>query len=162
MRVMVTLTARDDYDIAVDYRRGQQTVRHFHETGIYADQLPTVMLSVDSDYDLIDAHIGHENRMWRKPAENGRSPSYPNQLGGRPLSYLPRCRPAASCSRPVTGEAGSTGPARCGSNRPRRRTVASLLRHDTQGRAAQLRGSSSPRPFGPRGLVVLFVVSFGL
>lgn len=63
MRVMVTLTARDDYDIAVDYRRGQQTVRHFHETGIYAAQLPAVMLSVDSDDELIDAHIGHENRV---------------------------------------------------------------------------------------------------
>lgn len=61
MRVMVTLNAADTYDIAVDYRRGQQTVRHFHETGIYADQLPHVLLGVDSDSDLHEASTGHIN-----------------------------------------------------------------------------------------------------
>lgn len=62
MRIIVTLTARDDYEIAVDYSRKGQVVRHFHQTGVYAEQLPHVLLGVDSDHELIDAHLGHLNR----------------------------------------------------------------------------------------------------
>lgn len=63
MRVMVTLNGEDTYDIEVDYRRGHKTVRHFDAQGIYADQLPLVMLSIDSDNDLQEASIGHLNRV---------------------------------------------------------------------------------------------------
>lgn len=63
MRVIVTLNGADTYDIAVDYRRGKQIVRHFAANGIYNDQLPHVLLAVDSDDDLQYAHIGHENRV---------------------------------------------------------------------------------------------------
>lgn len=63
MRVIVTLNGADTYDIAVDYRRGKQIVSHFAANGIYNDQLPHVLLAVDSDDDLQHAHIGHENRV---------------------------------------------------------------------------------------------------
>lgn len=63
MRVIATLNGADTYDITVDYRRGKQIVRHFAANGIYNDQLPHVLLAVDSDDDLQGAHIGHENRV---------------------------------------------------------------------------------------------------
>lgn len=63
MRVLVTLTAADTYDISVDYHRGTTIVRHFAAAGVYADQLPPVLLSLDSDDDLQHAHIHHENRV---------------------------------------------------------------------------------------------------
>lgn len=63
MRVIVTLNGPDTYDIAVDYRRARKIVRHFNATGIYADQLAGVLLTVDSDDDLQHASIGHENRV---------------------------------------------------------------------------------------------------
>ena len=63
MRVMVTLNGADTYDIAVDYRRGHKTVRHFYAQGIYADQLPHTLLAVDSDSDLEEASIHHQNRV---------------------------------------------------------------------------------------------------
>lgn len=63
MRVIITLNGSDTYDIAVDYRRAGKIVRHFNATGIYADQLSGVLLTVDSDDDLQYASIGHENRV---------------------------------------------------------------------------------------------------
>lgn len=63
MRVIVTLKGCDTYDVAVDYRRARKIVRHFNATGIYADQLPGVLLTVDSDDDLQHASFGHENRV---------------------------------------------------------------------------------------------------
>lgn len=62
MTVIITHTVDDTYDIAVEYRRGQKTVRHFEAAGVYADQLPATLLAVDSDDDLQHASMGHENR----------------------------------------------------------------------------------------------------
>lgn len=62
MRVIITHTADDTYDIAVEYRRGQKTVRHFEAAGVYADQLPATLLAVDSDDDLQHASIGHRTQ----------------------------------------------------------------------------------------------------
>lgn len=63
MVVFVALTADDAYRIEVYYKRAGKLVCHFHAAGVYADQLPQVLLDLDSDTDLQDASVHHENRV---------------------------------------------------------------------------------------------------
>ena len=50
MSVMVTLEPSDTYSVKVSYAKGRfDRVTHFEESGIYADQLNDLLLSLDFD-----------------------------------------------------------------------------------------------------------------
>ena len=53
MHVLVWLTAADDYGIRVSYIERFQLVKHYEASGIYADQLARLMLSLDYDGDTV-------------------------------------------------------------------------------------------------------------
>ena len=51
MRVVVTLNGADLYDISVSYLRDWEHTVHYEAHNVYSDQLPTLMLALDSDGD---------------------------------------------------------------------------------------------------------------
>ena len=54
MSVMVTLDASDTYSVKVSYAKGRfDRVTHFEESGIYADELNALLLSLDFDGDQV-------------------------------------------------------------------------------------------------------------
>jgi hypothetical protein len=54
MRCRVTLTAMDDYKVRVAYLgRGKSIVTHFETDGVFADQLPNLLLALDFDGDTV-------------------------------------------------------------------------------------------------------------
>lgn len=59
MRVMITLSVADLYDIRVEYQRQGKTITHYSANGIYADSLAGVMLRIDSDFELENSSEGH-------------------------------------------------------------------------------------------------------
>ncbi len=60
MRVMITLSVADTYDIRVEYQRQGKTITHYCANGVYADQLAGVMLRIDSDFELENSSEGHQ------------------------------------------------------------------------------------------------------
>jgi len=51
MHVLIWLTDADDYGIRVAYVNRLRLVKHYEASGIYADRLPRMMLSLDYDGD---------------------------------------------------------------------------------------------------------------
>ena len=53
MHVLIWLTAADDYGIRVAYVNRHRLVKHYEASGIYADRLERVILSLDWDGDEV-------------------------------------------------------------------------------------------------------------
>jgi len=53
MHVLVWLTDRDDYGVRVSFIERFKLVKHYEASGIYADRLARLMLSLDFDGDTV-------------------------------------------------------------------------------------------------------------